>query len=245
MTPVDERARRDDDRLPWLESAEEVRPTGPSALRIVLFVLLGLLLVGAILFGVSRWQRGGVGGTGEGNLIKAPTTAYKVRPREPGGMKVEGEGDTVFATSEGGATPGAVDTRAVPEAPVVSTATPVAPSPATPAPTTSRVVAEVPASRGRLSARAPGAVATTRTAPSGGGAVVQLGSFPTRAGADSAWAQLSKRFGYLAGLGKTVEAAEVNGRTTYRLRVNAGSAGAASDLCARLKVAGEPCFVAG
>ena len=59
-----------------------------------------------------------------------------------------------------------------------------------------------------------------------------------------AWGQASKRFTYLAPLGKSVQKAEVNGRTVYRLRVNAGSAGAATELCGKLKVAGEACFVA-
>ena len=34
------------------------------------------------------------------------------------------------------------------------------------------------------------------------------------------------------------------GRTLYRLRVNAGSANQAADICGRLRVAGESCFVA-
>ncbi|CAN5718467.1 hypothetical protein BH11PSE6_BH11PSE6_23330 [soil metagenome] len=37
----------------------------------------------------------------------------------------------------------------------------------------------------------------------------------------------------------------MNGNTVYRLRVNAGSANQASELCGKLKVAGEACFVAG
>ncbi len=49
---------------------------------------------------------------------------------------------------------------------------------------------------------------------------------------------------YLAPLGKSVQAAEVKGKTVYRLRVNAGSANQASDLCGKLKLAGENCFIA-
>ncbi|WP_447411482.1 SPOR domain-containing protein [Clostridium perfringens] len=37
----------------------------------------------------------------------------------------------------------------------------------------------------------------------------------------------------------------IGGRTLYRLRVNAGSANQAADICGRLRVAGESCFVAG
>ena len=78
-----------------------------------------------------------------------------------------------------------------------------------------------------------------------GGALVQLGAFPTEAAANVAWSAIAKRFGYVAALGKVVQPATVNGRSVYRLRVNAGSAGNAANLCGRLKVAGEACFVTG
>jgi hypothetical protein len=72
---------------------------------------------------------------------------------------------------------------------------------------------------------------------------VQLGSFPSAAEANAVWTKQSKRFSYLAALGKSVEPATVNGKTYYRLRVNAGSASAAAELCGKLKVAGEDCFI--
>jgi hypothetical protein len=156
-------------------------------------------------------------------------------------MKVEGEGDTAFATSEGQTGGNAsIDLKAVPEAPVVGK---TAPAPA-PAPT-AKATADVPASGGKLTAPAPAAAAPKLPAITAvKGAVVQLGSFPSEADANAAWAKSAKRFAYLAPLGKSVESATVNGRTVYRLRVNAGSAGAASDLCGKLKVAGEGCFIA-
>jgi hypothetical protein len=76
-----------------------------------------------------------------------------------------------------------------------------------------------------------------------GGALVQLGAFPSEAQANSAWAQMSKRFDYLGSLGKSIEKAEVNGRIFYRLKVNAGSASAAQVLCGKLQVAGEACLI--
>jgi hypothetical protein len=81
--------------------------------------------------------------------------------------------------------------------------------------------------------------------PSAGSAVIQLGSFPAEAAANGAWARLSKRFNYIAPLGHSVEKADVNGKTVFRLRVNAGSNGQAKELCGRLKAAGEACFLAG
>ena len=154
-------------------------------------------------------------------------------------MKVDGEGDTVFAASEGATTNGSINVGAMPEAPVAGKAAPKA----TPAPVTgsSRVTATVPsapaaAKAAASSQRAPG--------PSAGSSIIQLGSFPAEGGANAAWARLSKRFNYLAPLGKSVEKAEVNGKTVYRLRVNAGSNSQAGDLCGKLRAAGEPCFLA-
>jgi hypothetical protein len=43
---------------------------------------------------------------------------------------------------------------------------------------------------------------------------------------------------------KVVQPVAREGKTLYRLRVNAGSAAAAADLCGRLRVAGEDCFLA-
>ena len=78
-----------------------------------------------------------------------------------------------------------------------------------------------------------------------GSATIQLGSFPSEAEANVAWTRLSKRFSYLAPLGKGIAKADLNGKTFYRLRVNAGSNGQARELCGKLKAAGEACFLAG
>ena len=230
----------DEDRLPWLESADDDFQEGPSAARVIVLIVAGLLLIAAAIWGYNYF-RANRGVTGSGELIAAPEGDYKVKPDQPGGMKVEGEGDTVFATSEGGTSNGRIDAKAVAEAPVVGKAARPA---AKAGPGTDRVVADVPAAGGRLTAQTPN-VATPRIAAGGGGggALVQLGSFPSESAANSAWAQSSKRFAYLAPLGKSVEKAEVGGRTVYRLRVNAGSSGAATSLCGKLKIAGEACFV--
>lgn len=234
-----------EDRLPWLESAEVEDEEGPSVWRVLGMILLGLALTLAAIFVFTGLQRRNAANApqvagSEGGLIKAPEGPYKTKPDAPGGMKVEGEGDTVFATSEGGAKSGSVDVSKVPEAPVAGK-TVAPPKPADKG--SARVVAAVPASGGPIAAKAPPATARPATQPGGGSAVVQLGSFPTESGANSAWAALSKRFGYLAPLGKAIERADVNGSTVFRLRVNAGSATAASELCGKLKVAGENCFI--
>jgi hypothetical protein len=77
-----------------------------------------------------------------------------------------------------------------------------------------------------------------------GGSLVQLGAYPSEAVANAAWTNFSKRFAYVGALGKSVQPVATGGRTLYRLRVNAGSANQAADICGRLRVAGETCFVA-
>lgn len=225
-----------DERLPWLETADEDYEQPASLLRTALLVALGLIVVAAAIGGYLWYQRSG-GGEGTGALINAQGGPYKVKPDEPGGMKVEGEGDTVFAASEGATTNGSVDVDAMPENPVAGKAAPKA-SPA-PVKGASRVVATVPSALDRATAlpqKSPGASANS--------SVIQLGAFPTEAEANAGWARLSKRFNYVAPLGRSIEKAQVNGKTLYRLRVNAGSNGQARDLCGRLKAAGEACFLA-
>ena len=229
----------EEDRLPWLESADDDFKEGPSPLRIVGLIIAALVLVAGTVWVFTSF-RGNGGTTGSGEMIEAAEGDYKVKPDQPGGMKVEGEGDTVFRTSEGAGQTGSIDTRAVPETPVNGQVAKPAPKSG---PGTAQVVTEVPASSGRLTAQTPSVDLPKATASGGGGSIVQLGSFPNEAAANSAWAMVSKRFAYVAALGKSVERAEVAGNTVYRLRVNAGSAGNAASLCGRLQVAGEACFV--
>lgn len=197
------------DRLPWLETADDEFVDRPSIMRIVPLILAGLVAVALIVFGyviVSQPTKP----AGDGQLIAAQEGDYKVKPAEPGGRKIEGEGDMAFATTEGkGAKDAKVDLKQVPETPVIG----------------------------------GGGGGGGGASSASGGSLVQIGSFPDAASANAAWARASKRFAYLAPLGHSVERAEVNGRTMHRLRINAGSATAASELCGKLQVAGEACFV--
>ena len=229
----------DENRLPWLETAADHDEDGPSVARVVGMILLGLVALAGILGGIY-WlkHRGPVAGNGD--LIAAQQGDYKVKPDDPGGMKVDGEGDAAVAASAGSAGGnGSIAVASLPEAPIVGKK--VSPN-ANDGPGTSSATASVARSGGKLVAPPPGKPIAV-AGRGGAGAVIQLGSFPTEASANGAWKIASKRFSYLAGLGKSVQKAEVNERTFYRLRVNAGSAGAASDLCGKLKVAGEACIV--
>lgn len=230
---------REEDRLPWLESADDDYREGPSRAAIVLLVALGLLAIVAVIGGIYWYKNRAAAPVGDGTLIAAPDGPYKVKPDQPGGMSVAGEGDAALATSQGGSQGnGAINLAAAPETPVVGQK--AAPGPA---PRVANGALTVPGSGGRLAATRPGAAPPRAPLPSAGGALVQLGSFPSEAAANGEWTAKAQRFGYLAPLGHAVERAEVNGNTVYRLRVNAGSAGAAQTLCGKLKVAGEACFI--
>lgn len=217
----------DDDRLPWLETVEEDYREGPSVWRILLLLVLALAVLGAILFGVW-WYQKQQGLAGNGALINAQEGDYKVKPDDEGGMKVEGEGGTTFATSEGSETNSSVNLNATAEAPVQGKT--VAP---TPTPTTGTRTATV------------AIPAKGETAPAAGsGALIQLGAFPDQQGAEAAWGRLAKRFPALGALGHSVERGEKDGKPVFRLRVNAGSNGQAREICARVTAGGEPCYVA-
>jgi hypothetical protein len=231
---------RDEDRLPWLESVEPDEEPGGQVLRVIGLVIIGLVAIAALVW-VGYWiqsHRHAAGGNGA--LIEAPEGPYKIQPDQPGGMKAEGEGAQALATSQGADNAAAaIDLNAVPEAPIAG-------KPAAgqqPTQGGAHVAAAVPSSGGALKAEAPVTAPRAMAAAEANGSVVQLGAYPDQATANAQWKRMSTRFSYLAPLGQSVEAAEVNGRTVYRLRVNAGSAGAAKQLCGKLKVAGEACFI--
>ena len=237
---VDEMDLREEDRLPWLETVEPDEREGLPIGRFIAFVIGGLAILAAIVFAVYKLQ---TDRQPDGQLIAAQEGDYKVKPDDPGGLKVKGEGDAAIATSAGKSGNGSIDLNAVSEKPVEGTRVQPGAKPAVDA--GRNAVAQVPSSGGKLVAAAP-VTATRGNAPgaTGGGSLVQLGAFPSQATADAAWNGFAKRFGYLASLGKSIEPVAIGGRTLYRLRVNAGSANQAADICGRLRVAGETCFVA-
>jgi len=230
-----------EDRLPWLETVEPDDVDGPPLGRMLAMVVLGLLILAAIIWGVYALQHRETSVDGE--LIAAQQGDYKIRPDDPGGLKVKGEGTSAVATSAGKTGNGAIDLKQVPEAPVDGRR--AQPLPTAQAPGGRNAVAQVPASGGRLAAKPPMMVGgAAAPGAASGGSLVQLGAYPTEAVANAAWNNFSKRFGYLAALGKSVQPVASGGKTLYRLRVNAGGANQAAEICGKLKVAGESCFVA-
>ena len=231
---------REEDRLPWLETVEPDEQDTVGIGRVIALVVLGLAVLAAIIFGIYKLQQRAP--AGDGQLIAAQEGDYKVKPDDAGGLKVKGEGDSAIATSAGKTGTGAIDLRGVPEAPVAGKRAVAAKADDAAG---RNAVAQVPASGGRLVAAAPLAPSKPNGAgAASGGSLVQLGAYPSEAVANAAWTNFSKRFAYVGALGKSVQPVATGGRTLYRLRVNAGSANQAADICGRLRVAGETCFVA-
>lgn len=94
----------DDERLPWLESADdEGDEQGVDTGRIIGFVLIALLVLGVVLGG--GWYllqgRGDPDLVADGSTIGAPEGPYKERPEDPGGRIAEGTGDVAPAVGLG------------------------------------------------------------------------------------------------------------------------------------------------
>jgi hypothetical protein len=232
----------DDDRLPWLEPADEDEGgDGLSTLKLLLIVAGGLALIALAVLGIwyVKDQNARSGG-GDGTLIQAPPGDYKVAAKDADAKAFQGEGDTTYPVSEGQDRGGRIDPTRLPEVPVTGGGASPADSKGAKGANkpSQRVTAPVgpatPAETGKANGTGPA---------SAGGPMIQLGAYGSEAVAKDAWSRLSKRFAYLAPLGTSIEKATVGNATYYRLRAIAPSATEASQLCGRLKVAGESCLV--
>ena len=98
-------ALNEDDRLPWLESADDDDDDEGAVdpARVLRFLIFGLALLaaigGALWFVNHRSSSGPV--IAEGGVIKAPAEPYKTVPTNQGGKTYAGTGDSAFAASEG------------------------------------------------------------------------------------------------------------------------------------------------
>ena len=226
----------EEDRLPWLEAVEDEDDDQAIApAKLVGGVIAALAAIGLVIGGAFwvRDRNAAANAGGAPGVIAAAPGAYKVKPGEPGGMAVPGQGDTAYAASEGADPHSAIDLSALPEAPVTKTKAAPAPAPVVPAKPVETAKAPEPAKAPVETAKAP-----AKAANSG---FVQLGAFSSEAKADAAWTALSKRFAFLAPLGKNITSATVGSGKVYRLRAIAGAE--ASRVCGKLKVAGESCLL--
>lgn len=206
----------EDERLPWLESGEEdEEETGVDTGRIVGFAMFAALALAALVAGI--WWFGQRSPNPElvadGSTIPAPPGPYKTRPSDPGGKTFEGTGNLAPAVGEGKETEGRI---AETNAPVPSIDTP-------------------------KPGQTPAAAATAAAPLSG--VAVQVGAYNSKDAAEAGWQRLTGQTDKLSGVSHRVVQGQADIGTVYRLQAIAGSAAAASSLCAALKGDGVACQV--
>ncbi len=207
----------DEQRLPWLESADDVdldEPLDSGAGRLIGFAVAALALLVAIIGGVW-WVSHRVASPAaqaDGSLIEASKEPYKVAPKDPGGKTFAGTGDASFTVSDGGKPPA-----------VIAGSNP-APAPAQAAP-------------------GPSASASEAAKPASAGIGVQIGAFSSNASAEAAWGKLASVHEPLKGLSHRVVEGRADIGTVYRLQALAGDAAGANALCSALQAGGLKCQV--
>lgn len=203
----------EDERLPWLESADDDdEDGGVDTARLLRFALFGLVLLIGVF--VALWavkhHAAAPDAVADGSVIKAPPP-YKQAPPSPGGKTFAGTGDSAYVVSEGKT----AQARLGDEKPVA----PVAP--ATP------------------SATAPSG--TPPQDMSGVG--VQVGAYTSQATAEAGWTRLSSGHEALKGVKHRVVEGSADIGTVYRLQAIAPDLAGANALCSQLKSSGVPCQV--
>lgn len=212
----------EEDRLPWLESVDDVdadeEDSGNG--RLIGFAVMGLMVLAALIGGIWYATNKTSGPSdADGSLIEASKEPYKVAPSDPGGKTFAGTGDSSFKVSEG-------------EKPLANLAGSASPVPkATPS--------------AKPSAGASGAAASgdKPAAATSGGVGVQIGAFSSNASAEAAWSKLSGNHEALKGLQHRVVEGKADIGTVYRLQALAGDVSAANALCQRLQAGGLKCQV--
>ncbi|MBC2668311.1 SPOR domain-containing protein [Novosphingobium piscinae] len=213
----------DDERLPWLESADDEDEEGAiDTARVARFVAFGVALLALLVGGIWMLNHRSTGPAqvAEGGVIPAPSEPYKSEPADKGGKTFAGTGDSAFAVSEG----------KNPAAKLGGTETPVAS--AAPAAAAAAAPASPAAGKGAAAAE-----------PASGGVGVQVGAYSSQAAAEAGWSRLSTSHEVLKGLRHRVLEGSADIGTVYRLQAVAADLAAANALCGSLKAAGVACQV--
>ncbi|MFM6832134.1 MAG: SPOR domain-containing protein [Novosphingobium sp.] len=216
--PVGERlALGDEERLPWLESADDIDGDEDDSGngRLIGFAVMGLIVLAALIGGIWYATNKSSGpANADGSLIEASKEPYKVAPSDPGGKTFAGTGDSSFKVSKG-------------EKPGANLAGSASPTPSA-------------APAAKPSAAAAGA---PKPAPATGGIGVQIGAFSSNATAEAAWNKLASTHEALKGLSHRVIEGKADIGTVYRLQAVAGDLSSASTLCQKLQAGGLKCQV--
>jgi hypothetical protein len=223
-------------------------------------VLAAGAVIAALVWGFSR------GSSRNAPLIEADARPIKVRPDNPGGLRVPNQDELIFDRNRGArsAAPGGLAPEA--ENPRVDQlrsqlaeraaqeAARNAPPPASPAPAQSAAPAtpSAPATASALNAPslpAPVPAAAERFAPvPNGRAQVQLGALPSEAAARGEWDRLQKRVPeFLGNRRVSLAPFDREGQTPlYRIRTGGfADAATARAFCEEMKTRSIPCMVIG
>lgn len=219
-------------RLPWLEADEmddEDERGGMGAL--VRLMLFGVVALGLIVGGIWVLTRrtGDQAVVADGSVIKAPPGPYKEAPKDPGGKKFDGTGDTSFAVSVGQTRPGTLADATPPPQPGFNAVPNAATKPGADA-----AAGAKPAS---------GAVASGSDAGGQSGVGVQVAAYSSRTAAEAGWSKLAQQYSALSGHSHRVLEGKADIGTVYRVQALAADAAAARALCAQLRGAGLACQV--
>ena len=211
----------DDDRLPWLESADgDYDDAGVDSARVFGFALAGIVALAALI-GAIWWvghRKPDPALVADGSTIAAPSEAYKEAPKNPGGKTFAGTGDTSYAVSQGKDAAGHLTGGGAVPKPSVDTGGAAAGHPAP-------------------------AVAPPPAVPAGGGIGVQVGAYGSQASAEAGWARLAGQSAALKGVSHRVVEGNADIGKVFRLQAVAGDDAAANALCGKLKAAGVACQV--
>ncbi len=216
-------------------------------------------MIAALVWGFSR------GSSRNAPLIEADARPIKIRPDNPGGLRVPNQDELIFdrnrgarSAAPGGLAPEAENPRvdqlrsqlaerAAQEA--ARNAPPPSPAPAQP---TAPATPSAPATASALNAPslpAPVPANAERFAPvANGRAQVQLGALPSEAAARGEWDRLQKRVPELLGNRRvTLAPFDREGQTTlYRIRTGGfADAATARAFCEEMKTRSIPCMVIG
>lgn len=217
-TAAERLALGDEQRLPWLESADDVDlddPVDSGNGRLFAFAGFALVLLAALVGGIY-WlshRASTSSAPADGSLIEASREPYKVAPKDPGGKTFQGTGDSSFTVSEGGKPPAVIAGSA--------STPPPAPKPSATA----------------------SAAATAAPAPAATGVGVQIGAFSNNAAAEAAWSKLSSVHEPLKGLSHRVVEGRADIGTVYRLQAVSADVASANALCNALQSGGLKCQV--
>lgn len=258
----------DDDRLPWLEAVEDEDEEGGLGIgKLIALVILALVALGLIVGGIL-WLREGLQSHGDGSVIAAPSSPYKVPADAAGkGMAIEGVGDATYAASQGVNVSSTIDTTRQPEQPVTSGAAgieaaapkidarAIAPSAAVGTvalPPSGKPMAKPvevaratipPARPAPVAAPAPAVapVAAKPAAVSGPAASKQIGAYSSMAKAEAGRRDLQSRFPALGSLDLSIQQGTSGGKTVYRIFMK-GAKARVDSVCSALHSAKEGCI---